>query len=122
MHYLLDMPAPYVWYSLPKLFGVSGGIALVFGCAGLAWLKCQADSTLGAQHVWGAEMAFVVLLGLTGLTGLVLYALTGQPGVKTALIIHLSCVMTLFLLMPYSKMVHGFFRLAALIREAQQGR
>ena len=119
MHYLLDMPAPYAWYSLPKLFGVSGGVALVIGCAGLAWLKCRADSTLGAQNVWGAEMAFVVLLGLTGFTGLVLYALTGYASVGTALLIHLACVLTLFLLMPYSKMVHGFFRMAALIREAQ---
>ncbi|MDB4224788.1 tricarballylate utilization 4Fe-4S protein TcuB [Granulosicoccus sp.] len=120
MHYLLDMPAPYVWYSLPKILGVTGGMALVIGCAGLAWLKTQADESLGAQNVWGAEMAFVVLLGLTGLTGLVLYALTGYASVGVALNIHLASVMTLFLLMPYSKMVHGFFRMAALIREAQQ--
>jgi citrate/tricarballylate utilization protein len=35
------------------------------------------------------------------------------------LAVHLGCVLTLFLMMPYSKMVHGFFRLAALTRDAQ---
>jgi len=119
LHYLFDMPAPYAWYSLPKLFGVSGGVALTIGCGGLAFLKTQSDPGLGAAKVWGAEMAFVLLLGLTGLTGLVLYALTGTAWVSGALAVHLGFVLTLFLLLPYSKMVHGFFRMAALLREAQ---
>lgn len=119
MHYFLDMPAPYAWYTLPKLLGVPGGIALSIGCAGLALLKMRADTGLGAKTVWGAEMAFVLLLGLTGFTGLVLYAVTGTVFVGVALAIHLGFVLTLFLLLPYSKMVHGFYRMAALLREAQ---
>jgi len=115
MHYLLNMPAPYGFWSLPKLLGVSGGIALVVGCA---WLKTQADNSLGPT--WrGGEMAFVLLLGLTGLTGLVLYAVTGTQLVSTLLAIHLGTVLTLFLLLPYSRMAHGAYRMAALIREAQ---
>jgi len=119
LHYIWDSPAPYAWYSLPKLLGVPGGILLVVGCTGLGWLKCQADRNLGATHVWGAEMAFVVLLGLSGLTGLALYAATATSLVSALLAVHLACVMCLFLLLPYSKMVHGFFRLAALIRDEQ---
>ncbi len=119
LHYLFNMPAPYAWYSLPKLFGISGGIGLVIGCGGLALLKLRADSNLGAQRVWGAEMAFILLLGFTGLSGLVLYLLTGHAAVKYALAVHLSAVLSLFLLMPYSKMVHGFYRLAAILREMQ---
>ena len=119
LHYVWDNPAPYAWYSLPKLLGVPGGLLLVAGCTGLAWLKCRADRTLGAPNVWGAEMAFVLLLGLTGLTGLILYAATGTGFVSALLAIHLACVLSLFLLLPYSKMVHGFFRLAALIRDEQ---
>ncbi|WP_171060858.1 hypothetical protein [Poseidonocella sp. HB161398] len=34
--------------------------------------------------------------------------------------VHLGSVLTLFLLMPYSKMVHGFYRMAALTREAAE--
>jgi len=119
LHYVANMPAPYAWYSLPKLLGVPGGLLLVAGCTGLGWLKCHADRTLGAAQVWGAEMAFIVVLGLSGLTGLSLYAATGTNVVSGLLAVHLACVMCLFLLLPYSKMVHGFFRLAALVRDEQ---
>jgi citrate/tricarballylate utilization protein len=35
------------------------------------------------------------------------------------LAVHLGVVLAFFLLAPYSKMVHGFYRLAALVRDAQ---
>lgn len=121
MHYLLQMEAPYSLFSIPKLFGLTGGLGLVVGCGWLALLKIQSSDQLGASGVWGGEMAFVVLLGATGVTGLALYAATGTFLVKPLLAIHLGTVLTFFLTLPYSKMVHGFFRLAALVREAQQG-
>ena len=37
-HYLLGWPAPYVLPSWPKLLGVSGGVSLALGTAGLGWL------------------------------------------------------------------------------------
>ncbi|MBK0399581.1 tricarballylate utilization 4Fe-4S protein TcuB [Limibaculum sp. M0105] len=117
MHYLLGMEAPYPFFSLPKLLGLAGGLLLVVGCAGLAWLKTKADPSLGDRRVWGGEMAFVLLLGFVGASGLALYAATGTGLVGALLAIHLGAVMTFFLLMPYSKMVHGFFRLAALVSE-----
>ena len=119
LHYALNMPAPYAWYSLPKLLGVPGGVLLVIGCAGLAGLKLGAEVKLGAENAWGAEMAFVLLLGVTGLSGLILYAATGSTWVGFLLSVHLACVFTLFILLPYSKMVHGFYRLAALVRDEQ---
>ena len=114
------MPAPYPLFSPPKLLGVPGGLLLVLGTVEMARLKLKADPELGARRVWGREMAFVVLLGLTGLTGLVLYAATGTAAVAWLLPLHLGTVLTLFLLLPFSKMVHGFFRLAALIIEEQK--
>lgn len=119
LHYVFDMPAPYGLFSLPKLLGVPGGILLTAGAAALAWLKTQADPELGAVSVWGGEMAFVALLGATGATGLALYAATGSPWVQPLLAIHLGAVLAFFLTTPYSKMVHGFYRMAALIRDAQ---
>lgn len=118
LHYVFGMKAPYGFFSLPKLLGVPGGILLVIGCTGLAWLKTRADADLGARRVWGGEMAFIVLLGLTGFTGLALYAATDTGAVAPLLALHLATVLTLFVLLPYSKMVHGFYRLAALIAEA----
>lgn len=118
MHYALGWEAPYPLVSLPKLFGVPGGLMMVGGTAGLAWLKLRADPALGAARVWGGEMAFVLLLGAVALTGLLLYAATGTGAVGPLLAIHLATVMVLFVLMPFSKMVHGFFRMAALVAEA----
>ena len=119
LHYVFDMQAPYPLFSLPKLFGIPGGLLLTAGAAGLVWLKIKADPKLGAPSVWGAEMAFVLLLGLTGFTGLVLYAATGTGAVPALLAIHLGAVLALFLSTPYSKMAHGFYRMAALVRDAQ---
>jgi citrate/tricarballylate utilization protein len=120
MHYALGWQAPYPLLSVPKLLGVPGGLMMVAGTVYLAWLKLKADPALGAPRVWGGEMAFVLLLGAVAATGLLLYAATGTGLQAPLLAIHLATVMTLFLLMPFSKMVHGFFRLAALVVEAKK--
>jgi citrate/tricarballylate utilization protein len=122
LHYAFDMQAPYGFLSLPKLLGVPGGILLTIGTIGLAWLKTKADPKLGAQRVWGGEMGFIALLGATGATGLALYAATGTEAVALLLALHLGCVLAFFLLLPYSKMIHGFYRLSALIIEDQKQR
>ncbi len=120
MHYGLGMEAPYGLLSPPKLLGVPGGLLLVMGTGLLAWLKTKADPALGAPAVWGGEMAFVLLLGLTGLSGLALYAATGTSAVPALLALHLGAVFAFFVTAPYSKMVHAFFRMAALVRDAQR--
>ena len=98
------LEAPYGLFSLPKLFGVPGGILLCIGTAGLAWLKTKADRSLGAPAAWGGEMAFVLLLFFVSFSGLALYAATGTAAVQTLLAIHLGSVLAFFLLTPYSKM------------------
>jgi len=120
MHYGLSMPAPYPPLSPPKLLGVSGGILLCLGTAGLALLKLSADKKLGAESAWGGEMGFVLLLFLVGASGLALYWLGGTAALPGLLVFHLGCVLAFFLLMPYTKMVHGYYRLAALARDARE--
>jgi citrate/tricarballylate utilization protein len=122
MHYGLNWPAPYPWWSPPKLLGVPGGVLMVVGAFSLIRLKLRADPELGDARVWGGEMGFVLLLGATALTGLALYAATGTGAVRPLLAVHLATVLALFLLMPWSKMVHGFFRLTALVAEAAMQR
>ncbi|WP_425040669.1 tricarballylate utilization 4Fe-4S protein TcuB [Primorskyibacter sp. S187A] len=122
LHYGFGLHAPYGLFSLPKLFGVPGGILLCIGTAGLAYLKTKADRNLGAPRVWGGEMAFVLLLFAVSATGLLLYAATGTGLVAWLLPIHLGTVLTFFVLTPYSKMAHGFYRMAALTREAEKQR
>ena len=119
LHYGFGLEAPYGVLSLPKLLGIPGGILLTVGAVLLIHLKTKADPELGAPSVWGGEMAFVGLLGATGATGLALYAATGTAMVGPLLALHLGTVLAFFLTAPYSKMVHGFYRLAALVRDAQ---
>lgn len=122
MHYVFDWPAPYPIWSLPKLFGVPGGIMMLIGAGGLVATKLKADPELGDRRVWGGEMAFILLLALVAASGLVLYAATGSTLVGPLLAVHLASVMTLFLLMPFSKMVHGFYRFTSLVAEAGKNR
>ncbi|MGV0908712.1 tricarballylate utilization 4Fe-4S protein TcuB [Martelella sp. FOR1707] len=120
MHYLFAMEAPYGFFSLPKLLGVSGGILLCLGAGYMAALKLKADRSLGAASAWGGEMAFVALLFAVSATGLALYAATGTGAVALLLPLHLGTVLTFFLLTPYSKMAHGFYRMTALTLEAHR--
>ncbi|MFL1453113.1 tricarballylate utilization 4Fe-4S protein TcuB [Marinobacter sp. GN3S48] len=119
MHYALDLPAPYSLFSVPKLLGLSGGILLCIGTLGLAYLKTKADPELSAQHVWGGEMGFILLLFSVSSTGLLLYALANSAWLPELLALHLGTVLAFFVLIPFSKMVHGFYRLAALVRDEQ---
>jgi citrate/tricarballylate utilization protein len=50
-HYLFDLPAPYGFTSLPKLLGVSGGIALLAGTAGLLVYRCQRTAACGLARL-----------------------------------------------------------------------
>jgi len=118
-HYLLNYPAPYPFFSLPKLAGVVGGILLSVGCAALLYLKQRADDAQGSVKRQSAEVAFVSLLLAVGVTGLLLYWTKGTGFAAGLLIIHLAVVAAFFVSIPYSKMTHGFFRMAALCREEQ---
>jgi len=118
-HYLLDWIAPYPLFSLPKMLGVVGGVLLSLGTAAMMVLKRQANSALGSAKRTAGEYAFVGLLFSVSTTGLLLYASSGTSMATAWLIVHLAFIATFFITTPYSKMVHGFFRLAALCREAQ---
>lgn len=120
LHYVFDMPAPYPLWSVPKLLGVPGGVLMVLGTVELARLMLKADRGLGAPSAWGGEMGFVVLLFLVALSGLLLHALSGTAAMPVLLAIHLGSVLSFFLLTPYTKMAHGFYRLAALARDEQR--
>lgn len=120
LHYFFSIEAPYGLLSLPKLFGVPGGILMVIGSLGLMALKLKADPELGDRRIWNGEMGFVVLTFLVATTGLLLYAATGTAAVPALLAIHLGVVLAFFVLTPYTKMVHGFYRFAALVADASR--
>lgn len=119
-HYLLDRQAPYPWWDLPVVLGTLGGIGLLIGPVGLLVAKLRRDPQVRDDARFGMETAFLVMLFLTSLTGLLLLLLRATPAMGMLLAIHLGVVFALFITMPYGKFVHGLYRFAALMRYAQE--
>ena len=68
------------------------------------------------------DVAFLVVLFLTSLTGLVLLLLRDTAAMGTLLVIHLAVVAGLFITLPYGKFAHVVYRYAALVRYAIEER
>jgi citrate/tricarballylate utilization protein len=121
-HYLLGREAPYPWYDLPVVLGTLGGLGLVGGALGLYRAKRTRDPMLADSPRLGMDVAFLLMLLLTGLSGLALLALRGSSAMNLLLALHLGIVLGLFITMPYGKFVHGIYRYAALVRYALERR
>jgi citrate/tricarballylate utilization protein len=121
-HYLLAREAPYPWWDLPVVLGVLGGIGLVVGPLGLMIAKLRRDPVMMDETRWGMDTAFLAMLFLTSLTGLLLLVLRATAAMPLLLAIHLGVVFALFITLPYGKFVHGLYRFAALVRYAQEHR
>jgi citrate/tricarballylate utilization protein len=119
-HYLLGLEAPYPWYDLPVVLGTLGGIGLVIGPIGLLRAKFKRDGAMQDKARFGGDAAFIGMLFLTGITGLLLLVLRATPAMGVLLAVHLGVVFALFVTMPYSKMVHGLYRFGALVRYARE--
>ncbi len=118
-HFLM-LKAPYPLLSWPVMLGTFGGVGLLIGSVGLLYLKVKMDTTPATVRTYGMDVAFLVLLFLTSLTGFLLLILRGTSAMGILLAIHLGFVLGLFITMPYGKFVHSIFRFAALIRNARE--
>ena len=121
-HAALGWPAPYPFVSVPVLLGTVGGVALMAGTGGLLVMKLVDDPVPQARGLLGADAALLLLLFLAAGTGLAVLGLRATAGMGVALAVHLGFILALFVLLPYSKMVHGVYRSAALVRAAIEGR
>lgn len=121
-HYMMGMEAPYPWYDLPVLLGTAGGLGIVAGPIGLLAAKKRRDPALVDRERLGMDVGFLVMLLLTGLTGLALLVLRATPAMGLLLALHLGVVFALFLTLPHGKFVHGLYRTLALVRYARERR
>jgi nitrate reductase gamma subunit len=121
-HYGLGLSAPYAMTSLPKLFGITGGVAMVIGTTGLWRLRLRRHPEHIEPSHHGMDLGFIALLFLTASTGLLLMVARETAALPATLCVHLGAVMALFLTMPYGKFAHGIFRTAALLRYAVERR
>ncbi len=121
-HYGLGRAAPYAWLSGPKLLGTTGGLALLAGCAGLAWLRRRRLVLQPANPGAGMDAGFIALLAAVAASGLLLAAARTSAALPLLLCLHLGAVLALFATLPYSKFAHGLYRGAALLKWAIERR
>ena len=121
-HYAFDWPAPYDFFSLPKILGTVGGIALTVGTLGLWRLNLSRDPQHGDAQQRPMDRGFIALLFFISVTGLALMLSKNTAAMPVLLAVHLGMVMALFLTLPYGKFAHGIFRTAALLRFAVEKR
>jgi len=119
-HYLLAREAPYAWWDLPVILGTLGGLGLVIGPIGLLTEKRNRDRVLVDEQSMGMDAAFILMLLLTGVTGLALLLWRDTGAMGPLLALHLGVVFALFITMPYGKFVHGIYRFVALVRYARE--
>ena len=118
--HILGRLSPYPFLSVPVLLGVAGGFAMLIGTAGLLRIKLAADSAPAAKALLDIDYSFLVLLFVAAVTGLILLALRDTAAMCALLAIHLGVIVSLFLILPYCKFVHGIYRAAALLRSAAE--
>jgi citrate/tricarballylate utilization protein len=94
----------------------------VIGTSGMLYLKWRSDRDPAAESMLNMDVAFLVLLFLTSMTGLLLLAFRETSSMGTLLVIHLGMVGGLFITMPYGKFAHVVYRYAALVRYAIEQR
>lgn len=119
-HFGLGLQAPYPWYDLPVILGTLGGLGLLIGPVGLLAEKRKRDTELVDADRLGMEIAFLVMLFLTSLTGILLLLFRATPVMGILLAIHMGVVFALFFTMPYGKFMHGLYRFLALTRYAKE--
>ena len=115
-HYAFGWHAPYGFASLPKLLGVTGGLGLVIGVAGLWRLNLRRHPAHGDAAQRPMDRAFMALLFLTAASGLLLALLRTTAAMPLLLCLHLGAVLALFATLPYGKFAHAVFRGAALLK------
>jgi citrate/tricarballylate utilization protein len=121
-HYVFGWVAPYPLLSLPKILGVLGGLGLISGPVGLAWLHHRRHPQHGDAAQRPMDLGFIALLLGVSASGLLLMGLRATSAMPVLLCVHLGAVMALFATMPCNKFAHAAFRGAALLKWAIERR
>jgi citrate/tricarballylate utilization protein len=121
-HFVLKQEAPYPLLSIPVILGTVGGVGLLVGTAGLMGLNLERNPLHGDHSQRTMDMGFMLLLFITGLTGLLLLGLRDTQAMPPLLALHLGVVIALFITLPYGKFAHAVYRVAALFKDAVEKR
>jgi citrate/tricarballylate utilization protein len=117
---MLGRMPPYPVLSLPVLFGIAGGAGMIVGTTGLLYLKARSDRIPASRAMMASDYAFMVLLDLVAISGMLLLLLRATGVMGSLLAVHLGLVLAFFLTAPYGKFVHWVYRYAALVKNATE--
>ncbi len=116
-HHVFHIEAPYPVFSLPVVLGTVGGVGVMTGCCGLAWIKFRGNAELDSHP---KDYTLLLLLFLVCLTGLALLAFRETFLMGFLLSIHMGCVTGFFATLACGKFAHAPFRAMALLRAAME--
>ena len=119
---LLHRLPPYPVTSVPVVLGSLGGVAMIAGSAGLISLKLAGDREPAEARSVALDYAFLILLGLASLTGMLTLVLRDTRAMGMLLAVHLGVVAALFVTAPYGKFVHAVYRYLALVKNRAEQR
>jgi citrate/tricarballylate utilization protein len=115
---ILGRMPPFALLSLPVAFGVAGGVLLIAGTTGLLVLKARSDADPAAPAMTAMDYAFLILLDLVAITGMLLLVLRETRLMPPILVVHLGLLVGLFVTAPYGKFIHFVYRYLTLLRRA----
>lgn len=107
---------PFPVLSAPVLFGIAGGVMMIVGCTGLILLKFRSDPVPAAAGMTAMDYAFLVVLDLAAVTGMLTLIFRGTRAMGLLLTLHLGVLAGLYITAPYGKFVHFVYRSVALVK------
>ncbi|MEO1785297.1 tricarballylate utilization 4Fe-4S protein TcuB [Thermodesulfobium sp. 4217-1] len=116
MSHILNISPPYTFTSLPVIFGSIGGALLLLGLTGLLYLRTKMDRIPYSENVNSMDINFIMILLLSVLTGFLVLLFRSTIFMPILLIIHLSIVITFFIMLPFSKLQHAVFRYVSIYK------
>lgn len=113
---LFGLLPPYPVFSAPVLFGSVGGLMMIVGSTGLLLLKFASDKTPAVAAMTVMDIAFLVVIDLISITGMLTLIFRGTRAMGVLLALHLGILAGFYVTAPYSKFVHFVYRYLALIK------
>ena len=89
---------------------------MVAGASTLVFLKERSNKQLADSKMLSLDYAFVLVLQLASVTGLLSLAFRDTSLFGSIIAIHMGTVIALFISAPYGKFIHYVYRYAALLK------